>query len=610
VSNTIYEIHTAQDLLKLSREPDARYVLMQDVDMEDALWLPVEEFRGVFEGNGKTISNLTVCGENLHNVGFFGQIAQSGLVQDLHLDNVSVCAGTRYVGALAGTNRGKVQNCTVTGEIRFEKTAVVGCLVGKQEEGAELIPGTGLSYTDPQGRQTEGLTAIMKLSYAGGTVGLVGVMPKGCTVSGLWMDVSNPSADLPEALRVRRKKSIDYMVKMSSVLWTPTKTLVYMPKVSFKPAAISFQIYLEGKTYKGIPYNHSHGSLERFMVCLDEEHRIKDWVNNLGPTSIDDRRKEPYETSGFAQYIGNDCSGAIYWAWLQNCPGEVADVPWGRGVRINLCKDIVPNDTQIISSGVYPVGDYVRTCPDGPELTMTEDMIHYSGEQRMFEAYAKAYPGDAILANNRNENDFGSSGHMRMLTHDPVVIRDGQGKIDPFMSYLITIEQGDGQLDSRVYTEKYSWRVNYKHTFRNLIDGAENCANQAYVPVTMRAFWDEKIAKPFVKILSEKRAELYSNYRITSTTLKVYNRENALAYEKEAFTGVDGNGDNFTERPEARNGNTFSQVVFLRNAHRDALKNIAPGESYRYELSVLVSDGTRLNRDYEGMILSGTGVKQ
>lgn len=612
MSNTIYNICTAQDLLKLSQEPDADYILMHDLDMADIPWTPVEAFSGTFNGNGKTISNLKICGERRRDIGFFGEITPKGQVQNLHIENVCVYAGAQalYVGTIAGTNCGKVQNCTATGEIMLQELAVVGCLVGRLKEGAELIPGTELSYTDPQGRQTQGLAAIMKLFPTNVVVGLAGRVPEGYKVVGRWMDISRRFADLPKAFQTRRKKSVDYMVKMSSVLWTPTKTLVYMPKVSFKPAAISFQIYLEGKTYKGIPYNHSHGSLERFMACLDEDHRIRDWVNNLGPASIDDRRKEPYETSGFAQYIGNDCSGAVYWAWLQVSPSEVADVPWGRGVRINLCQNIVPNDTNIASSGVCPVGNYVRTCPEGPELTMTEDMVKHSGEQMMFESYAMAYPGDAILANNRNKNDFGSSGHMRMLTHDPVVIRDGQGRIDPYKSYLITIEQGDGQMDSRVYTEKYSWRVNYQHTFRMLIDGAENCANQAYVPVTMRAFWDNKVAKPYVKIISASRGELYSNYRITSTTLKVSNAAGKTVYEKEVFTGVDGNGDNFTERPEARCGNMFSQTVFLKEAHARALDALAPGESYRYELSVLVSNGTRLCRDNDGIILSGTGIKQ
>lgn len=612
MSNTIYEIRSAEQLLKLCQQPDAEYILMEDVDMAGVLWTPVEGFSGRLDGNGKTVRNLQVSAEGRSNAGMFGEITSEGRVQDLHLENVCVSADrqAQYVGALVGTHCGKVQNCTVSGEIRIQELTVVGCLAGRLKEGAELIPGKNLSYKDAQGRETTGLSAVMKLFPADGAVGLAGIVPAGCTVTGRWLDISRRTADLPRQLQERREKVVDYMVRMATVQWTPTKTLVYMPKVSFKPTSISFQIYLEDKTYTGIPYNHSHGSLQRFMACLDEQNRVKDWVNALGPTSIDDRRKEPYETSGFAQVIGNDCSGAVYWAWLQVSPGEVSDVPWGRGVRVNLCQHIVPNDTQIITSGVYPVGSYVRRHPEGPELTMTEDMIALSGEQTIFEAYAKTYRGDAVLAHNRHENDFGSSGHIRMLTQDPVIVRKADGKIDPYMSYIITVEQGDGQLDSRVYTEKYTWRVNYQHTFRDMIDGKANCANQAYIPVTVRALWDEKVAKPYVKVMSEKRGELYSNYRIISTTLKVYNRENALAYEKEVFTGVDGNGDNITERPEARDGNCFSQIVFLKNAHRDALKSIAPGESYRYELSVLVSDGTRLSRDHEGMILSGTGVKQ
>lgn len=612
MNDKVYEINTAEDLYKLVQEPGAEYSLQQDVDMAGVQWTPIAGFSGTFKGNGKTIRNLNILAENSGDAGFFADITQKGKVQDLYLENVCVSADgrARYVGGIVGTNCGTVKNCTVTGKIHLAELAVVGCLAGRMKEGAVLIPGTSLSHTDAQGRQTTGLSAIMRLSPADGAVGLVGQLPKKQTVTGLWLDISRSSGDLPQTLQERRTKVVDYMVQMATVKWTPTKTLVYLPKVSFKPTSISFQIYLEGKTYTGIPYNHSHGSLQRFMACLDEEHRVKDWVNALGPTSIDDRRKEPFETSGFAQYIGNDCSGAVYWAWLQVSPGEVCDVPWGRGVRVNLCQHIVPNGENVRRSGVYPVGSYVLTCPEGPELEMTEDILHLSGENTIMEAYAKAYRGDAILAHNRKTNGFGSSGHIRMLTEDPVVVRKADGTIDPYLSYMTTVEQGDGQMDSRVYTEKYTWRVNYKHTFRSLMDGAENCANEAYVPVTIRALWDEKVANPYVKLLSVERAELYSNYRIISTTLTVQNAAGETVYQKEAFTGVDGNGDNFTERPEARDGNSFSQIVYLKNAHRDALTAVADGEAYRYELSVLVSDGTRLCRDNEGRLLSGTGIKR
>lgn len=115
------------------------------------------EFMGSFDGNGHTISNLTVDGA--YYCGFFGYIGEDALVSNLGLENISVTGidegtgglvsrnyhgsvtssystglvnGNDYVGGLVGENSGSVTSsysaCTVTGN------DFVGGLVGGTNE--------------------------------------------------------------------------------------------------------------------------------------------------------------------------------------------------------------------------------------------------------------------------------------------------------------------------------------------------------------------------------------------------------------------------------------------------------------------------------------------
>lgn len=108
---------------------EGKYIKLTDnIDLssiED--WTPIgnqtNKFQGYFNGNDKTISNLTVLGGNDY-VGFFGYINGNGMsattipsVKDLTLSNVSVSGGYR-VGGLAGQGYTcNVTGVTVSGEV-------------------------------------------------------------------------------------------------------------------------------------------------------------------------------------------------------------------------------------------------------------------------------------------------------------------------------------------------------------------------------------------------------------------------------------------------------------------------------------------------------------
>ena len=75
-----------------------------------------EAFTGVFDGNGHTISRLTIVGVSY--LGLFGQLDYGAEVRDLGLLDVSITGSGDLVGGLVGFNyRGNVTDCYIDGSV-------------------------------------------------------------------------------------------------------------------------------------------------------------------------------------------------------------------------------------------------------------------------------------------------------------------------------------------------------------------------------------------------------------------------------------------------------------------------------------------------------------
>ena len=74
-----------------------------------------KQFEGTFDGNGKTISNLSMTNVNSKDVGLFGY--NDGTIKNLTLSSCTISGGSSsspsYIGALAGENAGSISGCTV-----------------------------------------------------------------------------------------------------------------------------------------------------------------------------------------------------------------------------------------------------------------------------------------------------------------------------------------------------------------------------------------------------------------------------------------------------------------------------------------------------------------
>lgn len=114
------KIYTVSDIFEIADNLGGVYCLMNDIDC-GGLGIPAigtsaeNSFRGLFEGQGYTISNFTVTGES--NVGLFGY--NTGTIRHLQLKDVkieilSTSASTLDVGCLVGYNAGVVSRCSVT----------------------------------------------------------------------------------------------------------------------------------------------------------------------------------------------------------------------------------------------------------------------------------------------------------------------------------------------------------------------------------------------------------------------------------------------------------------------------------------------------------------
>ena len=127
-------IYTIEDLDNVRNDPNGKYILMKDLDLEGINWVPISGFYSTFDGNGHVIVNLTVSGEGYG--GLFGIIDYYAKIQNLGIVNCMINV-TGFAGGIAGNARmnplavftTEIENCFVSGTIHSEEE-IVGGLVG------------------------------------------------------------------------------------------------------------------------------------------------------------------------------------------------------------------------------------------------------------------------------------------------------------------------------------------------------------------------------------------------------------------------------------------------------------------------------------------------
>jgi hypothetical protein len=137
-AKSIRFIYTAAELNDVRNGGLGDYcILMADIDLSGYSsgtgWDPISTFTGIFDGNGHTISSLTINESTANDKGLFGQIS-GATIKNLGLNIVSV-TGYQRVGGLAGySGAGTTQNCYVNGTVNGAYQ-YIGGLIGQLNTG-------------------------------------------------------------------------------------------------------------------------------------------------------------------------------------------------------------------------------------------------------------------------------------------------------------------------------------------------------------------------------------------------------------------------------------------------------------------------------------------
>ena len=179
-----YTVTSADGLLAwneaVQKDMTLNCTLADNIDLTGIDWTPIgkddnKAYTGTFDGNGKTITGLTVTGSNEY-AGLFGFIGPGGTVQNVVLEGVQITSdnSSGYAGGVAGyCYRGTLENCSVSGSVSGSgSSSDVGGVVGYQLVGS--ITGCSSSAT------------VKGMNRAGGVVGVTnnGAILTACYATG------------------------------------------------------------------------------------------------------------------------------------------------------------------------------------------------------------------------------------------------------------------------------------------------------------------------------------------------------------------------------------------------------------------------------------------
>ena len=138
-------VGTATDLAALGGKDIVGNITLtaDNIDMSGTAMTPIKSLKGCFNGDGKTISGLTLKGGTGKygspvNTGLIGEL--NGSIVNLNLDNVTIIGNATAYGSSVGSLVGKIEvgsvskidNCTVSGMVSSAGSGAVnvGGLVG------------------------------------------------------------------------------------------------------------------------------------------------------------------------------------------------------------------------------------------------------------------------------------------------------------------------------------------------------------------------------------------------------------------------------------------------------------------------------------------------
>lgn len=309
-----------------------------------------------------------------------------------------------------------------------------------------------------------------------------------------------PFADDTMTEEQLRQIVLDFFRLQLTFQWTPAETFEYTITTYQEP-----RVFEAGTVYAGLPYQGSNTSANLYLTMeyYDSQTGI------LDNSSIDGQT--------LSLLLGNHCTSSPYWAW---------------GRVINSVRQYT-NANMTKHYGFLPVGDYDYDFLQWSEDMQTKAVCKENGEQRMYEAYALLKPADGIFM----YYSPGGNSHCRMVSSQPVVVRNDDGTINGDKSYLLFMDQGSGLKDYSAAdgtTVQLQGKVDFKATFSELF-------SKSYITFTFAEFLGTDPVEPGELTLTLPKTvtpgemiagELCSNYPIAYFNITLTDDSGNTTYRK------------------------------------------------------------------------------
>ena len=204
----IYDADRLNQVRNFLNQPGVYFKLMNNIDLGDWIsenypsqgWQPIGSdnapFQGVFDGNGKSITNFSINRSSASYVGFFGY-TDGATIKDLTISGTTVKGGN-YTGSLIGYSKSTtISNYTYSGNVTSSAYGggVAGYISGGSVSTLTVTSTvTGTNYVGGLFGQAGGQTitnatltgAVSGTGYLGGAIGRVGngtLTLNSCTVN-------------------------------------------------------------------------------------------------------------------------------------------------------------------------------------------------------------------------------------------------------------------------------------------------------------------------------------------------------------------------------------------------------------------------------------------
>ncbi len=180
IESTVTEIGTADDLVAYLNNVNAKDAkLTADIDLAgETITMGTKYLDKVFDGNGKTISNLTITTELTSGTGLFAGL--KGTIKNLTVENATV-VGSQYVGVLVG----KVMAGAVIENCHVVNSSVEATITGKASYAGGLFGQCSADITSCSfdGTVTATNTCVGGITGAcNAAINIVGCVNKGALV--------------------------------------------------------------------------------------------------------------------------------------------------------------------------------------------------------------------------------------------------------------------------------------------------------------------------------------------------------------------------------------------------------------------------------------------